>query len=155
MHLLAGPPSDSGSASGGGPAAPGTGQTGAGPSPTPRPTTGPLRVKITVPARRAAVRGRVTVRASVSGGVGVRRVRFRLNGKRLGRADLKAPFTVRWDTRTARNGRHRLSAVSRDAAGKTARSRTVPVIVRNTRRTCGARPQSRKSRLIGCRLLRR
>jgi hypothetical protein len=91
----------------------------------------------------------------VSSAVRVRRVRFRLDGKRLGRADSRAPFKVRWETRTARNGRHRLSAVARDAAGRIARSRAVRVLVRNTRRTCGGRPWFWKPRLIGCRFTRR
>jgi glucose/arabinose dehydrogenase len=146
-----GPPTDAGSRPGGR-APPGRGQNGAAPSPRPR--TRPLRVRITAP-RRATVRGRVTVRASVSSAARVRRVRFRLDGKRLGRADSRAPFKVRWETRTARNGRHRLSAVARDAAGRIARSRAVRVLVRNTRRTCGGRPWFWKPRLIGCRFTRR
>jgi PKD repeat protein len=137
-------------------APPGGGPPGTPGTPPPADTTtpppAPLRGRITVPARRAVVRGRITVRASVSGGVGVRRVRFRLDGRRLGRADSTAPFSVRWDTRTAKNGRHRLTALVRDAAGAKASSRTVPVIVRNTPRTCGTRPKPRKPLLVGCRL---
>jgi glucose/arabinose dehydrogenase len=154
-YRLASPPTDSGSSSGGGPAGPGRAQTGAAPIPAPRPGPRPLRVRITAPSRRAALRGRVTVRASVSGGVGARRVRFRLDGNRLGRPDSRAPFRVRWDTRRVRNGAHRLSATVRDAAGRTARSPTMRVRVRNTRRTCGAPSLFSKPRLIGCRLIRR
>jgi glucose/arabinose dehydrogenase len=149
-YRRAGPPPDSGSPPGGRPPS-GRGQNGA---PSPRPRTGPLRVRITAP-RRATVRGRVTVRASVSSAVRVRRVRFKLDGKRLGRADARAPFKVRWDTRTARNGRHRLSAAARDAAGRVGRSPTVRVKVRNTRRTCGARRPVWMRPLIGCRFIRR
>jgi hypothetical protein len=147
-------PTDSGSSSGGAPMAPGAAQTGAPPSPAQRPGTRPLRVRITAPVRRVALRGRVTVRASVSGGA-VRRVQFRVDGRRLGRADPRAPFMVRWDTRSVRNGRHRLRAVARYTAGRIARSRPLRVMVRNTRRTCGARSLFLKPRLIGCRLIRR
>jgi hypothetical protein len=89
------------------------------------------RVRITAPARRATVAGRIRVRAIASDNVGVRAVRFKLDGKRLGRPDSSSPFRLRWDTRTVRNGPHRLTAVARDAAGNTTTSRVVRFRVRN------------------------
>jgi glucose/arabinose dehydrogenase len=91
----------------------------------------PPRVRITAPVRRATVAGRIRVRAIASDNVGVRAVRFKLDGKRLGRPDSSSPFRRRWDTRTVRNGPHRLTAVARDAAGNTATSRVVRFRVRN------------------------
>jgi hypothetical protein len=94
----------------------------------------PPAVRITSPRRRARVSGRITVRASASDNVGVRSVQFKLDGKRLKRADVRAPFRVRWNTRRARRGAHRLIAVARDGAGNTTTSRVVRVTVRNKRR---------------------
>lgn len=91
----------------------------------------PPRVRITAPARRATVAGRIRVLAIASDNVGVRVVRFKLDGKRLGRPDSSSPFRLRWDTRTVRNGPHRLTAVARDAAGNTTTSRVVRFRVRN------------------------
>jgi glucose/arabinose dehydrogenase/PKD repeat protein len=104
------------------------------PAAGPGPDVMPPVVRITTPVRRAAVSGRITVRASASDNVGVRAVQFSLDGKRLRRADASAPFWVRWDTRSVRNGAHRLTAVARDAAGNATTSRVVWVKVRNERR---------------------
>jgi glucose/arabinose dehydrogenase/PKD repeat protein len=104
----------------------------------------PPAVRITSPARRVRVSGRVTVRASASDNVGVSAVQFRLDGKKLRKADVRAPFRVRWRTRRARNGAHRLTAVARDGAGNTTTSRVVRVIVRNKRSSAPApRPRRR------------
>lgn len=99
-----------------------------------KPDVKPPAVRITAPARRATVSGRVRARAIASDDVGVRTVQFKLDGKRLGRADASAPFWVRWNTRRVRNGTHRLTAVARDAAGNATTSRVVWVKVRNRSR---------------------
>jgi glucose/arabinose dehydrogenase len=99
----------------------------------------PPVVRITSPARRAQVSGRITVRASASDNVGVRAVQFRLDGRKLGGPDRRTPFRARWNTRRVKNGAHRLSAVARDAAGNTTKSRVIPVNVRNKRRRATGR----------------
>jgi len=81
---------------------------------------------------RTAVSGVLTAEndkcaVNATDNVGVSRVDFYLNGKRIGR-DRRAPFTCRWDTRTAMNGGHRLSAVAVDGAGQTTNA-TVAVLV--------------------------
>ena len=58
-------------------------------------------------------------------------VQFRLDGADLGAEDTSAPFALTWDTRTATNGSHTLTAVARDSIGNTATSSTVPVTVSN------------------------
>jgi glucose/arabinose dehydrogenase len=119
-------------------------------SPTPpaagagRDVTPPV-VRITSPAQRKRVSGRIMVRASASDNIGVRSVLFMLDGRRLGRADAKAPFRVRWNTRRRRNGAHRLTAVARDGAGNTATSRVVRVTVRNKRFSASAPRLRRKA----------
>jgi glucose/arabinose dehydrogenase/PKD repeat protein len=121
------------------------------PPPADTPDLMPPRVRVTAPARRAVVSGRIAVRASASDNVVVHAVRFKLDGKKLGKADSRAPFRVRWDTRRARNGVHRLTAVARDAAGNTATSRAVRVTVRNGRPWCGGRLQAGQPRRARCR----
>ena len=46
-------------------------------------------------------------------------VQFKLDGANLGSEDTSAPYAVTWNTATAANGPHTLSAVARDAAGNT------------------------------------
>ena len=69
--------------------------------------------------------------ATASDDVGVARVQFRLDGQNLGAADTSAPFEHSWDTRSASNGAHSLSAVATDAAGNETTSTAVPVSVNN------------------------
>jgi PKD repeat protein len=94
-------------------------------------TTAPT-VSITAPAPGATVSGSSTVRATAADDVGVRDVQFRLDGQNLGAADTTAPYEVAWDTRTASNGTHQLTAVARDAAGNSRTSSpAVSVTVQN------------------------
>ncbi len=58
-------------------------------------------------------------------------VQFLLDGSPLGPEDTWAPYEVPWDTRTASDGTHRLSARARDTAGNAATSVTVTVTVAN------------------------
>ena len=76
-------------------------------------------VSLTAPSAGATVSGSVTVRATAADDVGVQDVQFRLDGQNLGAADTSAPYEVSWDTRSATNGTHQLTAVARDAAGNT------------------------------------
>src|SRR5207245_763294 len=62
---------------------------------------------------------------------GVAGVQFLLDGANLGAEVTAAPYSVRWDTNTAANGTHTLSARARDAAGNTATSAAVTVTVSN------------------------
>jgi hypothetical protein len=108
-----------------------------GPSPQASATVGsadtnPPTVAITAPASGATLAGAVTVTASAADDVGVVGVRFTLDGQSLGSEDTTAPYSVSWDTTTAANGSHTLSAVARDAAGNTTTATAVPVTVQNT-----------------------
>jgi hypothetical protein len=108
-----------------------------GPSPQASATVGsgdttPPTVSITAPAGGATLAGVVTVTASAGDDVGVAGVRFILDGQTLGSEDTTAPYSVSWDTTTAANGTHTLSAVARDAAGNTTTATAVPVTVQNT-----------------------
>jgi fibronectin type 3 domain-containing protein len=94
--------------------------------------TTPPTVSITAPASGATLAGPVTVTATAGDDVGVVGVRFTLDGQTLGSEDTTAPYSVSWDTTTAANGTHTLSAVARDAAGNTATATAVPVTVQNS-----------------------
>ena len=85
---------------------------------TAAPDTIPPTVSITAPANGATVSGTaVTVSATASDNVGVAGVQFKLDGANLGAEDTTAPYSVTWNTTTATNGSHTLTAVARDAAG--------------------------------------
>src|SRR5439155_16027981 len=65
--------------------------------------------------------------------VGVAGVQFKLDGTtNLGAEDTTFPYSVAWNSTTATNGPHTLTAVARDAAGNTTTSAGVSVTVNNT-----------------------
>jgi hypothetical protein len=86
-------------------------------------------VSVTAPA---TVTGTVTVSASATDNIGVVGVRFRLDGADLAVEDTSAPYSATWNTTTATNGTHALTAVARDAAGNTTTSTGLTVTVANT-----------------------
>src|SRR5439155_949162 len=94
---------------------------------------GSLIVTVTSPASGSTVSGTVSVTASVSGigALTVRGVQFRLDGSNLGAEDTTAPYSVPWDTTTAGNGSHTLTAVARDSLGVLWTSDPVAVTVSN------------------------
>lgn len=91
----------------------------------------PPTVSLTSPAAGSTVSGTITVSAAASDNVGVGGVQFRLDGASLGAEDTTAPSSVSWNTTTASNGSHTLTATARDAAGNTATSAPVTVTVSN------------------------
>jgi Bacterial Ig domain len=91
--------------------------------------TGPT-VSITSPTSGATVSASTTVSANASANtVGVQ---FKLDGANLGSEKTSAPFSISWDTTTTANGQHTLTAVGRNAAGQTATSAPVTVLVQNS-----------------------
>jgi uncharacterized protein DUF4082/Big-like domain-containing protein len=89
-------------------------------------------VSITTPANNATVSGSaVTVSATAADNVGVVGVQFKLDGANLGAEDTASPYTFSWNTSTTANGSHAVTAVARDAAGNTATSAAVTVVVSN------------------------
>src|SRR3989441_808225 len=95
----------------------------------PAPDTTPPTVSITAPAAGATVAGTVTVSASATDNVGVVGVQFQLDGANLGAEVTSAPYPLSWNTATASNGLHTLTAVARDAAGNTATAVAISVTV--------------------------
>jgi len=101
-------------------------------------TTAPS-VSITAPANGATVSGATTsVTANASDNVGVVGVQFKLDGVNLGAEDTTSTYGITWDTTTASNGSHTLTAVARDAAGNTTPSSGVAVTVNNNVAITGA-----------------
>ena len=94
------------------------------------PDTTPPTISMSAPAAGSTITGAaVTVSATAADDVGVTGVQFKLDGADLGGQDTTTPFSVSWNTTTAANGAHALSAVTRDAAGNTTVSETVTVTV--------------------------
>lgn len=93
------------------------------------PSTAPT-VAITAPANGSTISDTQTVAANATDAVGVSGVQFKLDGVNLGDEDTTAPYTATWDTKTASDGNHTLTAIARNAANLTAVS-TVNVTVNN------------------------
>jgi len=91
----------------------------------------PPTVTITSPASGATVSGTISVTANASSNVGVAGVQFKLDGANLGAEATAAPYSTLWNTTTASNGSHTLTAVARDTAGNQATSNPVTVTVSN------------------------
>ena len=102
-----------------------------GSPPPPSDTTAPT-VSLTSPGTGTTVSGSVTVAANAADNVGVVGVQFKLDGANLGTEDTASPYSTTWNTTTATNGSHTLTAVARDAAGNTATSTSVTVTVSNS-----------------------
>ncbi len=89
-------------------------------------------VSITSPATSTRVTGTINIDATASDNTSVAGVQFKLDGVNLGAEDTVSPFTLSWDTTTATDGTHNLTAVARDPAGNTTTSSTITVTVDNT-----------------------
>ncbi len=90
----------------------------------------PPTVSITSPQSDAVVSGTITVTATASDDRGVQGVQFFLDGN-FGADDTSAPYSIPWDTTTAGEGSHTLTAVARDTAGNRTNSSPVTVTVAN------------------------
>ncbi|MFA6435502.1 MAG: Ig-like domain-containing protein, partial [Elusimicrobiales bacterium] len=89
-------------------------------------------VSITAPANGSTVSGAsVVVSAGASDNVGVAGVQFKLDGANLGAEDTSAPYSIVWNSLSASNGAHTITATARDAAGNTASSAGAGVTVTN------------------------
>jgi len=94
--------------------------------------TTPPTVSVTAPASGSTVSGSVAISANASDNVGVAGVRFRIDGVDVGAEDTASPYSISWNTASATNGTHQITAIARDAAGNTATSAVVTVTVDNT-----------------------
>jgi aqualysin 1 len=90
----------------------------------------PPTAAITAPAEGTEVQGNVTIAADATDDVGVIRVNFYANNAFLGMATAE-PYEIVWNTSTASNGTHTLTAKAYDAGGNVTTSAPVTVTVVN------------------------
>jgi hypothetical protein len=93
--------------------------------------TSPPVVNLASPAAGATLAGSIVVAATATDDVAVAGVQFYLNGAPLGPEDVVAPYETTWNTGTAANGSHTLTASARDTGGNVATSAAVTVTVSN------------------------
>jgi hypothetical protein len=86
-------------------------------------------VSVTAPAAGATVTGPTTLTVNATDNVAVSRLQWLLDGQPLGTALTTAPYSLAWDSRTATNGAHTLTAKATDLAGNvgTAAAETITV----------------------------
>jgi hypothetical protein len=92
----------------------------------------PPTVSITTPTTGATVSGTLSVGAYASSSAGIAKVQFNLDGASLGAAVSASPYTTSWNTATATNRSHTLTAVATDTVGNVTSSSGVTVTVSNT-----------------------
>ena len=95
------------------------------------PDTTPPTVSITAPTANQTVTGSVVVMATAADNVAVASVQFRLDGNNLGSPVTSAPYQINWNTTTATNTSHSLTAVATDTSNNTGISTAVTVTVGN------------------------
>ncbi len=91
----------------------------------------PPTVSITSPLSSTTVSSTITVSATSTDNVGVANVQFLLDGANLGSAVTSTPYSILWDTKTATNGAHTLTAIAHDTSSNVATSSAISVIVDN------------------------
>ena len=90
-------------------------------------------VSITSPVANATISGTQTITATAaSSGSSVAGVQFKVDGVNVGPEDTVAPYTTSWNTTTATNASHVLTAVARSNNGISTTSSSVNVTVNNT-----------------------
>jgi len=104
---------------------------------------------IASPSAGAIVAGAITVTGTATDNIAVAGVQFKVDGAALGAEDVTAPFAAAWNTATASNGSHTLTAVARDAAGNTTTSAAVTVTVDNSAPAAAITSPAAGSLLIG------
>jgi peptidoglycan/xylan/chitin deacetylase (PgdA/CDA1 family) len=89
------------------------------------------QVAITAPDNGQTLSGTVNVTADASDTSGISSLRFQLDGQNLGNALTTSPYSYSWDTTSAANGNHSLTAVATNTLGQNTVSTPVPVTVNN------------------------
>jgi beta-glucanase (GH16 family) len=91
----------------------------------PQPTQ--LSIVITAPASGATLSSpNLGITANVTGS-GIAGVQFKLDGTNLGAEDTTSPYSISWNTTSATNGNHTLTAVVRDSSGNQVTSSAISV----------------------------
>jgi hypothetical protein len=98
----------------------------------PPPDTIPPNVSVIAPADGATVAGPVTLSANASDNILVAGVQFYVDGSPVGSEISNPPFTTTWNTTTATDGFHTITAVARDGVNNQTTSAPVGVTVANS-----------------------
>jgi len=93
------------------------------------------KISITSPKATATVSGTQTITASVSDAQGIANVQYKLDGVNLGAAVTVAPYSFSWNTITATNAAHTLTAVATNTAKLSTTSAAIAVTVNNVTTT--------------------
>jgi len=91
----------------------------------------PPTISIANPVAGETVSNTTLVSAAVNGGGAIRSVQFLLDGTALGEPVTSPPYAFNWNTTTASNGQHTLTAKVTDTIGEVATSAPVTVRVQN------------------------
>jgi hypothetical protein len=94
--------------------------------------TAPTGVAISSPFQNACVGGTALTVTATASDPNMASVQFKLDGNNLGALDTTAPYSVVWNTTTATQTVHTLTAVAKDLAGNTTTSPNRTVTVDNT-----------------------
>src|SRR6202140_1633952 len=95
------------------------------------PDTTPPSVSISSPTANQTVTGTIPVTATASDNVAVASVQFKLDGANLGSLVTSAPYQISWNTTSATNASHSLTAVATDTSNNSTTSTAVAVTVNN------------------------
>ncbi|HTK82646.1 MAG TPA: glycosyl hydrolase family 18 protein, partial [Bacteroidota bacterium] len=79
--------------------------------------TTPPAISITFPLTGATVSNTIAISANATDNVSVAGVQFKLDGSNLGSEITAAPYTYSWNTASATNGSHTVTAAVRDPSG--------------------------------------
>jgi hypothetical protein len=104
-------------------------------------------VSITAPVVGSVISGTATISALASDNVGVAGVQFKVDGVILGSEVTTTTRSTSWNTTTATDGTHVLTAVARDAAGNVTTSAPVTVTVANRVSASSSAPSNEYSGL--------
>jgi Bacterial Ig domain len=102
------------------------------------PSGGPPTISLTAPSSGATVSASISLTASCTpqGSATVNSIQFMIDGNNFGAAGPASPYTLSWNTLTAANGSHTISAVCTDSNSQTAGASTVTVTVSNSMPGC-------------------
>ncbi|HUJ56624.1 MAG TPA: Ig-like domain-containing protein [Gaiellaceae bacterium] len=84
---------------------------------------------LSAPVGGSTLSGTTTLSAAVSDDVGIASVQFKLDGSPLGAAITTAPYQETWDTTTASNATHTITAVATDTSGNSATVNTTITVL--------------------------
>jgi hypothetical protein len=98
--------------------------------------TAPPTVSVTAPTSGATVSGTATLSATATDSVGIASVQFEVDGNALGSPVLVpasgSTYSTTWDTTSAGNGSHTISAIATDTSGYTTTTGSTSVTVNNS-----------------------